>query len=84
MHGGFIIVKKYFISRVFLLSRRYCSPKYDGRISTSGAVVPIFWNNLIIRDTLEYVIGVDKFINCATENMRQIRARTIIYPCRNC
>jgi Transposase-associated domain len=37
----------------------------------------------IRRDIHEYVRGVDEFINCATENMRQSIAWIILCPCRD-
>jgi Transposase-associated domain len=42
------------------------------------------WMYEIIQDTLEYVRGVHEFINYATENMRQTRARIILCSCRDC
>jgi Transposase-associated domain len=39
------------------------------------------WMYTIRQDILEYVRGVDEFINCAIENMGQTRARTILCPC---
>jgi Transposase-associated domain len=38
----------------------------------------------IRHDTLEYVRGVDEFINYTTENMRQTSAQTILCLCREC
>jgi Transposase-associated domain len=42
------------------------------------------WMYEIRRDTLEYVRGVDEFINCVTENMRQSMTQIILCSCRNC
>jgi Transposase-associated domain len=42
------------------------------------------WMYEIMRDTIEYLKGVEEFMDCATENMSQRGDQIIFCPRQNC
>jgi Transposase-associated domain len=42
------------------------------------------WMYKIKMNTIEYLRGIDEFLECASENMRNRGARTVVCPCEDC
>jgi Transposase-associated domain len=42
------------------------------------------WMYKIKRNTIEYLRGIDQFLECASEDMRNRGARTLVCPCEDC
>jgi Transposase family tnp2/Transposase-associated domain len=42
------------------------------------------WMYKIKRNTIEYLRGIDEFLECASEDMRNRGARTLVCPCEDC
>jgi Transposase-associated domain len=42
------------------------------------------WMYKIKRNTIKYLRGIDEFLECATEDMRNRGAQTLVCPCEDC
>jgi Transposase-associated domain len=42
------------------------------------------WMYKIKRNTIEYLRGIDEFLECASEDMKNRGARTLVCPCEDC
>jgi Transposase-associated domain len=42
------------------------------------------WMYKIKWNTIEYLRGIDEFLECASEDMRNMGAQTLVCPCEDC